>query len=399
MLEIIEDEINAPSVFTDEEKFSFEYIPSNLLHREQQMRKLASYFRNLFQGAKNFRTTVLITGEVGTGKTTLSKIFGLMIEKSGQNRNKKIKYIHINCRKLNKASLILANILGKLIPHFPLRGFSTAELIRILRDTLDQKNMSLLLSLDEIDFLLKNDVSSDLLYNLARLNEDSIKQISGISLIIISRFAGLHRELDKLTRSSFPYNVIHLEKYDKNQFLDILKERAKDGLRQGALSEESLIFLAESAVEIGDTRYAIELLWRSGKIADQERSDFISTEHIQKAKVKVYPFSESTLHDLPLHQKFVLLALSKGLSTQSIQGLNIGDLEEYYRQICLEYNAKPRKHTRIWYYVQQLASLGIISVRIRNEDMRGRTTYITLPNISSKLLSEKVQEIVENSSK
>ncbi len=399
MLDIIEEEINAPSVFVDEEKFSFSYIPSKLIHREQDLRKLASYYRNLFQRAKNFHTTVFLTGEVGTGKTTLCKIFGLMIEKSAQKRAMKVKYIHINCRKLNKASLILVNILGQLIPHFPLRGFSTAELTRILRDTLDQKDISLLLCLDEIDFLLKKDKKSDLLYNLLRLNEDSMKQIPGISLIVISRAPNFRYELDKLTQSSLPFNSIHLEKYSKNQLSDILKERAKAGLREGVLEKESLDLAAESSAKVGDARYGIEILWRAGKIADQERSNYIKLKHIQMAKGKVYPVPENILIDLPLHQKFILLALAEGLITHKINGLNIGDLEGFYHQICLEYNEKPRKHTRVWHYVQQLSSLGIISVRIKNEAMRGRTTYITLTSIPATVLFEKMEKILINSTK
>ncbi|HDI31326.1 MAG TPA: cell division control protein Cdc6, partial [Thermofilum sp.] len=57
----------------------------------------------------------------------------------------------------------------------------------------------------------------------------------------------------------------------------------------------------------------------------------------------------------------------------------LGMLELEYNETCNEYSVEARKHTRIWDYVQNLSSMGLIVAEKSGRGYRGRTTLISLP--------------------
>jgi cell division control protein 6 len=77
-------------------------------------------------------------------------------------------------------------------------------------------------------------------------------------------------------------NNIHLNEYDYEQLLEILRYRASEAFYKGAVSDEVLEFMAQAASDRKDARYAIDLLWRSGKFAELEGSDTVTAEHVRR---------------------------------------------------------------------------------------------------------------------
>ena len=47
MRDIILEELRRASIFKEESKFSLDYIPDHLIDREEQLRILAAYYKNL----------------------------------------------------------------------------------------------------------------------------------------------------------------------------------------------------------------------------------------------------------------------------------------------------------------------------------------------------------------
>jgi cell division control protein 6 len=74
--------------------------------------------------------------------------------------------------------------------------------------------------------------------------------------------------------------------------------------------------------------------------------------------------------------------------------VNISAAEKTYAIVCEEYGESPRKHTQFWTYIQDIEKLGVIRTVVLN-DSGGRTTMITLPGIPSKVLSEKMEGLLE----
>ena len=89
-LDFLDEEFNRPSVFTDESKLSSEFVPDNLLFRGEHLKNVVRHFRGLFSAVRSTRR-MIITGPVGTGKTSIAKKFGFWVQKKGSEESINIK--------------------------------------------------------------------------------------------------------------------------------------------------------------------------------------------------------------------------------------------------------------------------------------------------------------------
>jgi Cdc6-like AAA superfamily ATPase len=85
------------TVFKDFRKLSFDWVPKELKHREAQMKRLMTLFRPVVDS--NVSQNVSIKGNVGTGKTHLSKLFSANFEKLAQEKGKYVEHVLVNCRQ------------------------------------------------------------------------------------------------------------------------------------------------------------------------------------------------------------------------------------------------------------------------------------------------------------
>ena len=141
-LNFLDEEIEKPSVFTDESKLSAEYLPDNLFHRTENLKNIARHFRGLFLPIRSTRR-MIISGPVGSGKTSIAKMFGLWAQKKGKDENLNIKYVHINCRRNRTPFMILLAITRELNSHVPTRGYSADELMEMIVEILEVKQSTI----------------------------------------------------------------------------------------------------------------------------------------------------------------------------------------------------------------------------------------------------------------
>jgi cell division control protein 6 len=395
-LDIIDEELSKPSVFKDEAKLSVDYVPQELPHREGAQRKLAQTFRSLVLHPGESSQRIIITGGVGCGKTAVAKSFGKSFEEFSQNRGVNLHYIHINCRKDKTEFMVLKRIVHHFAPSIPDRGFSPEELFQILIDILSDKEVHLLLTLDELDSLLSRKNGPEFLYKLTRITDEHKKSPQRISLIGILRNLELLKELDQSITSTLQHNVLHFNKYTSNQIFDILKARVKESLYQGVISSDSILLIADIASEWGDARYSIELLWRAGKCADEEGIFKITPEYVRQAKSETHPVvRREVLRDLPKTQKVLLVALARLLKRTGQAYVTTGELEKAFQVSCEEYNIQPRKHTQLWDYMKEIERHDIIETKISSTGQRGKTTLISLPDIKAEVLENETVLLLE----
>ena len=378
--DIVRDALTRPSLFKSEEPLSLEWLPSRLPHRETQLKFLAELFRSVIDKPGTTSPKVLITGDIGTGKTVLTQRFGTDIQRTAKALKQNLQYIHINCREFRGSLfMILKQVLLKFTPQFPQRGFSSEELLHILLDQLETKNLHIILTLDEADSLITAEGSTSL-YNLTRIQEERPGRPIRLSLIIILRELKNIDSLDKSTQSTLQRNVIRLDKYSTSQLESILRERVELAFKEGTISEETVEFIADTAASAGDARYAIELVWRAGKYADTEGAREIRAEHVRAAAQSVYPVLRTDYaQHLNLHEKLLLLGLSRVLERTQEPYATMGDMEISYKMACEEYKEPYRAHTQVWKYVQSLNATGIISTQPSMGGYRGKTTLLGLP--------------------
>ena len=394
--DIVKEVLSRPTVFRDEGPLSLEYVPARLPNREDKLSFLVQLFRFALERPTSMSQRVLITGDGGTGKTVLCQRFGLDITKAAKNRKINLHYIHVNCRE-NKGSLflIMKRTIEKLAPDFPKRGFAPEELLQVLMDMLDDQNAHLILALDELESLIQTEGSTPI-YTLTRIQEERPGAPMRLSLVCILRQPEYLNKLDPSTMGTLQHNFVRLEKYSADQLQGIISDRVSLAFKESAVPEATVSFLADVAGSGGDARYAIELLWRAGKYADSESSRTVSAEYVRKAIASVYPAMRTDyIAALSIHEKLLLLALSRLLIERDTPYVSMGDVERQYQASCDEFNEEPRQHTQLWKYVRALSSIGVLSAQKSGEGMRGRTTLLGFAQVPASAMQQSLEAALE----
>jgi cell division control protein 6 len=355
------------------------------------------FFSFLLQFPAKMAQRVIITGDVGTGKTVLSQHFGTNICQEAAKNGTNLRYVHVNCREYRgNLFIILNHIISLFHPNFPKRGYSAEELLPILLQILDEENTYVILALDEFDSLVENE-GSEAVYKLTRLQETRQNKPQRLSLICILRDLKSIGRLDASTKSTLQSNIISLKKYSKQQLLDILGDRVSLAFKPLTVSEETIGLVAELACsEGGNARFGIELLWRAGKYADAEDLNVVTPECVRKAVSSIIPaLRKSDLASLSFHEKLLLLGISRLFKKGENAHISLSDAEDAYNVTCEEYDMKPHSHTQIWKYLHSLSSIGVIETQVASTGTRGRTTHIYLPRIPALELEKEMSALLE----
>jgi cell division control protein 6 len=385
------------SVFKDEAKLDINYVPPSLPHREKEHRLLMEFFDFLLRFPERMAQRVIITGDVGTGKTALAQRFGADMTLEANKRGVNLRYVHVNCREYRgKLFLILQHALAVFRPSFPKRGYSSEELLGALMQVLDEENAFIILTLDEFDAFIEQE-GSEAVYKLTRLQEMRSGKPQRISLISILRDLKSTDQLDASSSSTLQRNVISLERYPKNQLIDILNDRVAMAFKPSTVPEDVVDLVSELAVsESGNARFAIELFWRAGKYADAEDLDAVAPECVRKAVSSIIPtIRRSELASLGLHEKLFLLGTARIFKESERAYASLSEIEVAYAVVCEEFDEQPHSHTQLWKYIQLLSALGILKTEVAATGTRGRSTRVSLPSIPAYELEKELSAAVE----
>ena len=241
--------------------------------------------------------------------------------------------------------------------------------------------------------LISSPKDRDVLYSLLRYHEGTYFDQVHISLILITRNPHIDAILDECIISSLSQNILRFNPYNLGQMIDILTTRAEEGLFKESFNPKLVNQIATLAIRRKDARYAIELLWRSAKVAECENSSIITSEYVRKAEVSIFPVPQSIITELPTQLKLLLLALAKLLEDcKSSHSVTTTELKTKYQQLCKAKDITPRKSTQIWLYLQELSKQGLVELEVKNKHLDGKSAgRIT----SVSIVDIPVREIVE----
>jgi cell division control protein 6 len=385
------------SIFRDETKLDINFVPYKLPHRNRELHLLTEFFSFALQSPDKMTQRVMITGDVGTGKTVLSQRFGADITREANNRRINLHYVHVNCREYRGSLfLILHHVVSVFHPNFPKRGYSAEELLRMLLQILDDEGAYVILALDEFESLIERE-GSEAIYKLTRLQETRQSKPQRLSLICILRNLKTIDRLDASTRSTLQSNIISLERYPKEQLIDILNDRVSLAFKPLTVPEDTVSLIAEIAYsEAGNARFGIELLWRAGKYADAEDLGAVTPECVRKGVSSIYPaMRKNDLAVLGLHEKLFLLGIAKSLKESQKAHISLMEAEQAYAVACEEFNENSHSHTQLWKYLQNLSNISILKTEVSGIGSRGRSTLIYLPRISAHELETELCKLLE----
>lgn len=400
-LDKIFESFDKNTIFKDKTYLQINYQPSEIPHRDEQIKQIASILAPVLRGEKS--SNLFLYGKTGTGKTlSIQYIRDELLKRAQKTDGPKLRIEYLNC-KLRKVSdteyRILAELIKKLGGEVPDTGLPTEAVYNRFIKIIDSEKQLLVLVLDEIDQAVKK-ISSDFLYNLTRLNSELSK--TQICVVGISNNLTFLDELDPRVRSSLSEEEVVFPPYNALQLQDILNKRAEFAFKENILQEGVIAKCAAFAArEHGDARRALDLLRVAGELAERDNADKISVKYIDEANNKIEKdkildviTSEPKQFQYVLHSIIHLSEQRNKDKGGSSEPLFTGDVYNYYKD-CVKSKLEILTQRRVSDIIQEFDMLGIINVRVISKGRGGRMREIKLA-ISNEVI-EKAKEIIKES--
>jgi cell division control protein 6 len=398
--DMLESVIKRVTVFKNKDALYPEFIPPMLPHRDIHIKQLAEIFKSLITSPGSMSLRAMLVGGVGVGKTVTARVFGYEIKHLAKEQGLDLRYVHINCHRDRTLYEVISEVIRQLGIPIPLRGLSPREMMIALLSYIEKHNIYVLITLDEFDYFIHT-AGNDAVYFLVRLYDEYPDVKKRLNFIFVARDLTALSTLDPTTESYILKHLIKFEPYRSKELYDILIQRRDLAFYENTVSEDIIKFIADSeGIDKGgegNARSAIEVLLLAGEAAEHEGSHIVLLEHVRKALSVTHPDIvkvSDELNFLQLHELLLVKALIRTLRAKGTSFVRIGEVEEEYRYICQLYNIKPRKHTQIYEYVNNLKHMNIINAKLSGKGLRGRTTLLSIV-APLDALEKRVDELID----
>ncbi|OYT35287.1 MAG: cell division control protein Cdc6 [Candidatus Aenigmarchaeota archaeon ex4484_52] len=377
---VFNEYLKTDPIFFNKQALTISYTPSNIPHRERQIKQLGIILATALRGERPSNS--FIYGSTGTGKTLVTQHVCNALEEKSKQLNKNLKILYVNC-KMKRVSDTEYRLLAYLCEinklEVPKTGLATEQIYKYFFDSISNYDGVLIIILDEIDELVSK-VGDTILYNLTRINQDFKK--CKLSIIGISNNLSFSNEMDARVKSSLSEEELIFPPYNAVQLTDILKHRAEISINKGRI-EDGVIekCSALSAQEHGDARRALDLLRVAGELAERKNKNKITEEDVDVAQSKI---DRDRINDAiktqPKQSKLILYTIISYFEKDDDENQNLltGDVYDKYISLCKKIKQKYITQRRLSDIISELDMLGIINAKIISKGRYGRTREISL---------------------
>lgn len=370
-----------------------DWLCPEIVDRVKQQRSLKMLIHRINQGEKP--SCVFIYGKVGSGKTFVTrKIIEDYLPMDG------VDYVYINLKEASLPSMqvTLINILNGLRKYFPitawgkfwydipLRGWDSSLYIELLKEVLRQKNLHLILVLDEIDRLFSYEKNDDFIYSLI-IQEN-------ITPIFISNDMRLLDKLESRTRDRIS-NTIFFSDYNMDDLYKILQQHIRYAI-EGEIDTSILHNIARTVWEGS----------RSAREAKMLLANYLKCGNLDEAKTETEKNAlKQEISTLNPHQFLVLKAIVKRhtdinkMLKKPLKYSNIyptsGSIYDEYTNLCKYHGIKPKTYKTFQRILTNLELSALIRKVVTSLGRaRGVTTLVYLGD-DINILKEAISEVEE----
>ncbi|OIO40711.1 cell division control protein Cdc6 [Candidatus Pacearchaeota archaeon CG1_02_31_27] len=393
-LDNIFDAFSKNFIFRNKNILQSNYTPETILHRDEQIKQVASILRPALRLEKP--SNLFLYGLTGTGKTLVVQyVRNQLLERAEKQKlNLKIEYINCKLKKVGDTEYrILAELLRKFGEDIPFTGLPTGQLYQKFTELIENKTQLFIIILDEIDQAVRR-IGDGFLYTLTRINSE-LKN-SQISLIGISNDTKFIDQLDPRIKSSLSEEELIFPPYNALQLKDVLASRSKTAFKEGVIGEGVINKCAAyAALSHGDARRALDLLRVSGELAERRGAKEVTEKDLDEAKEKI---EKDRILDLiktqPKQFHFVLYSILL-LEKNKKNKIFTGDIYRTYEKLCKNMVIECLTQRRVGDIIAEFDMVGIVNAKVISKGRGGRTREIKLA--IPETLIPKVKEILEQS--
>lgn len=299
-------------------------------------------------------------GTTGTGKTSSVRKAWEKAE-DDLERSRVVNFVHLNCSLLGR-SYTVAQEISKRISSSPIRGYGESELLSRVYDELEARDEYMVLVLDDMDELIRQD-KGRLLFIVTRLEENRELEEKRIFPILVLRHRKLVRALRPAVRSKLSGPPVEFPPYDEDEMTSIVEQRVDLAFRKGAVTENAVKQVSFNATNLGkgDARNAIALLEMSGSIAEQEEGR-VTAERVRKAQERLAStFPEGLEGTLSDEDRLILRSLAKEIrEDEDAYRVYLKDLYSRYEAESEARSVDPVSRRDFSDKVQRLSNVGAL---------------------------------------
>jgi len=345
------------TLFRDAEVFDPEYLPDELLFRDQQLERISSNLKPAFYDSRPIN--MLCLGPPGTGKTSCVRRIFKEIAESIEN----VVPVYVNCQLVNSNQGIFARIFEKVYGYpLPFYGIPFPKLYASVLKKLVEGEKVLVVALDDINLLFDDKIVNEAIYAILKAHED----VEGVKtgLIAIGTDLKFTAKLDSRVGSIFHPDEIYFPSYGVYEIYEILKKRCEMGFYKGVVDDEILERVAELTFEAGDLRVGLYTLKMAGLEAEKRGSRKVEMEDVLKSfegSRKV--FLRKCVAALDEIEKDLLKLI------YSSEELTTGELYEKFRE------KRELSYTKFYNHLAKLENLRAIDLVFKNLK-KGRTRVV-----------------------
>jgi len=362
------------TLFRDPLVFEIDFVPEEFRFREEQLSALSFQIQPALRGSRPLNS--LCRGPPGTGKTTsIRKLFDEIEENT-----KKIACVHVNCKIDNTRYAILAKVYKRLAGHQPQpTGTSFKQVYDAVCRLLQKEDLTLILCLDDANYLLYENEINNVLYPLLRAHEEYESVRVGVIVIFSDMDVDFQKVFEIRVASVLRPTEVFFSPYSASEVEEILRMRVLQGFYPGVLSEEMLQLVVDQTMRGGDLRVGIDLLKRAGLLAERDARRSVSRDDICRA----YEVSErfhliSLIRSLRDDEKAVLRVIAS--MSEGGSGMSAGEVHTRVKE------EMGIGYTRYYEIVQKFDTIRLINLDYRAG--RGRTREIGLRFEPEMVLAE-----------
>lgn len=313
---------------------------------------------------------IFLYGKTGVGKTAATKFLLDRLENAATEHNVVINTKVVNCDGLDTSYRVAVELVNTFreTDKISETGHPRSKVYDMMWETFDDLGGLIVIVLDEIDHLQDD----SLLYQLSRARENDNIENARVSVIGISNDLGYRDTLSPKVRSSLCERSINFTAYDAGELEEVLAQRQSIAFKDDVISDGVVgLCAAYGAKESGDARKALDLLLKAGDLAQEENTDLVTENHVQRGR-ELIQREEVTRGILGLneHERILLYALT-AFESSGTSPVRSRDLYRRYESFCEE--AETDSLTSRWMHdhLDELDMLGLVSIKKMNEGSTG----------------------------